>query len=141
MGYLPSLYSATKAVLGISAFTVCTVGGLLYRYQRNLVYPSNVPSGSRTEVPTPDEFGIDEYENLTLETPDGEKLHAYLMTQRSISEKEKIRGEDDDTNETMKRRPTVLVLHANAGNMVRVSSTSEMKVLFNTDHFLSLLSF
>lgn len=117
MGYLPSLYSATKAVLGISAFTVCTVGTLLYRYQRNLVYPSNVPSGSRTEVPTPDLFGIDDYEVVMLETPDGEKLHAYLMTQKIVSEKERSRGEKEGPDETMRRRPTVLVLHANAGNM------------------------
>lgn len=118
MGFL---YSATKAVFGISAFTVCTAGTLLYRYQRNLVYPSNLPSGSRTEVPTPDEYGI-EYENITLETPDGEQLHAFLMPQQQISERERARGESQGSEETMRRRPTVLVLHANAGNMVRRSS-------------------
>jgi hypothetical protein len=119
MGYLPSLYTATKAVLSISAVTVGTAATLLYRYQCSLIYPSSFPSGSRTEVATPDQFNI-EYENLTLQTPDGESLHAFLMPQQKISEKEKDRGEKEGGEETMRRRPTVLVFHANAGNMVRI---------------------
>lgn len=118
MGYVPSLYTATQAILSISALTVCTAATLLYRYQGNLVYPSNFPTGSRTEVLTPDHFDI-EYDNLTLQTPDGESLHAFLMPQRQISEKERARGEREGGDETMGRRPTVLVFHANAGNMVR----------------------
>jgi len=117
MGYIPSLYTATQAILSISALTVCTAATLLYRYQRSLVYPSNFPTGSRTEILTPDHFDI-EYENLTLQTPDGESLHAFLMPQQQISEKEKARGEKEGGEDTMRRRPTVLVFHANAGNMV-----------------------
>ena len=118
MGYIPSLYTATQAVLGLSAVTVCTAATLLYHYQRTLVYPSNFPTGSRTEILTPDQYDI-EYENLTLQTPDGESLHAFLMTQREMSEKERSRGEKEGDEETMARRPTVIVFHANAGNMVR----------------------
>ncbi|UZJ54736.1 hypothetical protein CBS101457_004056 [Exobasidium rhododendri] len=116
MGYFPSLYTATKAFLSISAVTICTAATLLYRYQCSLIYPSGFPSGSRTEVLTPDHYDI-EYENLTLKTPDGEKLHAFLMPQQQISEKERARGEKEGGEDTMRRRPTVLVFHANAGNM------------------------
>jgi len=65
-----------------------------------LAYPSNFPAGSRTDVPNPsDTYNID-YEDLYLPTPDGEKLHAYLMLQREP------RG-----------RKMVFICHANAGNM------------------------
>lgn len=121
MGYVPSLYTAARTIVGLSAGTILTAALLLYRYQRNLVYPSNFPSGSRKDVPTPDQYGIG-YEVVMLETPDGEKLHAYLMPQIEISEKEKSRGEKQGKEETMKRRPTVIVFHANAGNMVRGNS-------------------
>jgi len=58
-------------------------------------------SGSRTEVWTPDRFGMPSYEALDLITEDQIKLKAYLITQGS---------------ETASR-PTLLFLHANAGNM------------------------
>lgn len=114
---MPSLYGATKAVLGIFALGVASTAMLLYRYQRSLVYPSNFPAGSRTEVLTPDQFGIDDFEVIGLQTPDGEKLHSFLLQQRQSSPKEKERGDSDEPNEVMARRPTVLFLHANAGNM------------------------
>jgi abhydrolase domain-containing protein 13 len=65
-----------------------------------LAYPSSFPAGSRTEVPNPyDEYGIG-YEDLYLPTPDGEKLHAYMMLQ-----------------DYPKTKKTVFFCHANAGNM------------------------
>jgi len=45
------------------------------------------------------------YEELTLTTPDGVKIKAFLM----LYEKDGILAKD---------RPTVLLLHANAGNVV-----------------------
>lgn len=117
MGYIPSLYRATKAVLGVFALGVASTAMLLYRYQRSLVYPSNFPAGSRTEVMKPDQFGVEDFEELHLKTPDGERLHAYLLAQRHSSEKEVRRGASSDQADVMARRPTVLFLHANAGNM------------------------
>jgi len=64
-----------------------------------LAYPSNFPAGSRTDVPTPSEYGVD-YEDVYLSTPDGEKLHAFLMLQDSPRDKK-----------------TLFYCHANAGNM------------------------
>ncbi|PWN93886.1 alpha/beta-hydrolase [Acaromyces ingoldii] len=116
MGWIPSLWTTAQAVLSVFVLGVASTAGLLYRYQRSLVYPSNFPQGSRTDVLTPDHFGIP-YEDLRLTTPDGETLHAFLMPQKTASEKEKARGENLDPDETVKRRPTILFLHANAGNM------------------------
>lgn len=99
-------------VVGFGATAV-----LLWKYQRVLIYPSSFPTGSRTEVATPEEFDLP-YSTEWLNTPDGIKLHAYLMLQEKASEKEKNRGESLDKDQTVKRRPTVLFLHANAGNMV-----------------------
>ena len=56
------------------------------------------------------------YEDLTLDTPDGLKIKAYLMLQGSSKA-------DQETE--AKRRPTVLFLHANAGNMVRLAFGQE----------------
>lgn len=55
-------------------------------------------------MPTPDRFGMP-YEELTLITPDGVKIKAFLM----LYERDGVQAKD---------RPTVLLLHANAGNVV-----------------------
>jgi hypothetical protein len=121
MNYIPSLYTTGKAVAGVFGVGVASTAMLLYRYQRSLIYPSNFPSGSRTEVMTPDEFGMDDFEELTLDTPDGERLHCYAILQRRASNKERLAGLSDRTDQQADtitaRRPTVLLLHANAGNM------------------------
>lgn len=65
------------------------------------------------------------YEDLTLESPDKLKIKAYLMLQGAgLSGKA---GEDE-----AKKRPTVLFLHANAGNMVSEIAPSVPAKLENT---------
>lgn len=75
--------------------------GLLYYGQNYLIYPSAFPPGSRTgnqlssirfgffsyscshrltEVPTPDQFGL-QYHDLTLTAQDSTKLRCYLLVQ------------------------------------------------------------
>lgn len=71
-----------------------------YFLQTKLIYPSNMPSGSRTEVDTPASYSIP-FEDLSLTTPDGVAIKAYLMMQQG---------------EKPEMRPTVVLLHANAGN-------------------------
>lgn len=79
--------------------------------QTYLIYPAYAPTGSRTDVPTPDKHGMPRYEDLTLETPDKLKIKAYLILQGAgLSSEEALKE--------AKRRPTVLFLQANAGNMV-----------------------
>lgn len=81
-------------------FLGCATGlGLLYWGQRSLLYPSNIPEGSRAHVDTPDAWKMP-FEEVRLKTPDGETIHAYAITQRRSSES-----------------PTILYCHANAGNM------------------------
>ena len=63
MGYIPSLYTASQAVLSAAALGVVSTAVLLYRYQRNLIYPSSFPSGSRSEVMLPDQFGVVAFSN------------------------------------------------------------------------------
>ncbi|KAF8428625.1 BEM46-like protein, partial [Tirmania nivea] len=57
--------------------------------------------GARTKVPRPDEFEISDWEEVTLTTPDKEKLNSYLL----YSSKKENLG------------VTVLFLHGNAGNI------------------------
>lgn len=67
-----------------------------------IIYPRNIPPGARTEVPRPPQFGIDNYEELSIPTPDGETLSAFLIK----------------PDNTMRARPvTILTFHGNAGNI------------------------
>jgi hypothetical protein len=74
----------------------------VYKFQTQLIYPSSFPPGSRTTVDTPDQYGIP-YQDITLETKDGEKIKAFAMLQ------------DPDRLDYV--RKTVLMLCPNAGNM------------------------
>ncbi|GAA5949273.1 hypothetical protein JCM3765_003356 [Sporobolomyces pararoseus] len=99
----PSFRSFFKWFAATVALSLGGVGVGLYLGQTKLIYPSSLPSGSRENVPTPDQFGIP-YEELTLTTPDGVKIKAFLM----LYEKDGIEAKD---------RPTVMLFHANAGNV------------------------
>ena len=61
-----------------------------------------MPVDARTHVPKPRQFGVKDYEDLQIPTPDGESLHALF-----------IRPE----NKRLARDVTVLMFHGNAGNI------------------------
>jgi fermentation-respiration switch protein FrsA (DUF1100 family) len=61
-----------------------------------------LPPGARTEVPRPENFGIREAEELSLSTPDGETLSAFLVHPPNKSQALPI---------------TILSFHGNAGNI------------------------
>lgn len=88
------------AVLGIS------IGGLalvaLYTFQSSLIYPSSLNDG-HGYCATPDEHDMPDYEELFLQTEDGEKLQCYLLRHDRLS--------PHYTNKT------VLILSPNAGNI------------------------
>lgn len=63
-------------------------------------------TGSRLIVSTPAEHGMEDYEEVILLTPDGVKIRAFVILQPEKAEE----------------RPTVLLLHANAGNVVSLPS-------------------
>lgn len=59
-----------------AAFSMFALG--IYKFQTSLIYPSDFPPESRTTVDTPSTYGIP-YEDVTLETPDKEKLKLFVM--------------------------------------------------------------
>ncbi|RVX68874.1 hypothetical protein B0A52_07529 [Exophiala mesophila] len=90
---VPALATSGIAALGSS---------LLYFKQNDIIYPASLPAGSRTEVPSPDQFGITNADSLHFPTPDGETLHAYLLR---------------PTNPPVKKNITLITFHGNAGNV------------------------
>ncbi|KAI9892839.1 MAG: hypothetical protein M1814_000998 [Vezdaea aestivalis] len=80
--------------------------GLLYFKQNELIYPRTLPPGARTEIPRPTEFGVLDWEDLTIPTPDGERLNAFLL--KAPKARAGTSGE---------KEVTVLMFHGNAGNI------------------------
>ncbi|KAK9332579.1 Alpha/Beta hydrolase protein [Lipomyces starkeyi] len=94
-----------KSLKIISATGISCIGTLaiiLYFAQSALIYPSSFPAGSRTDVPTPDRYSIP-YEDITLETKDGEQIKLFVMKQTDPE----LRTDGQ----------TVIIFCANAGNM------------------------
>jgi hypothetical protein len=69
---------------------------------RALIYPSHVPVDSRTEVFRPSKFGLTDFEDLMIPTPDHETLSAFYIRAPNTPRKKPI---------------TVLMFHGNAGNI------------------------
>lgn len=94
-----TLSTVARVIAGAAGVTVATLAGLLYVYQAALIYPASFPEGSRTVVDSPSLYKLPFTEHRIV-TPDRVKLHIYAIT-----------------HEDEKLRPTILMLHANAGNM------------------------
>jgi pimeloyl-ACP methyl ester carboxylesterase len=67
-----------------------------------IIYPRNIPPGARTDVPRPSQYGIEDHEELSIPTPDGETLSAFLLR---------------PANKSQARPVTILAFHGNAGNI------------------------
>ncbi|KAI5286158.1 hypothetical protein KEM54_007002 [Ascosphaera aggregata] len=79
--------------------------GMLYFKQNEIIYPRNVPAGSRTDILTPDHFRIpsDAFERVQLNTPDGVTLDSFLIKPlRKLNNSPRI---------------TIVMFHGNAGNI------------------------
>lgn len=72
------------------------------RQRSELIYPRNVPVDARTNVPKPRQFGISNYEDLHIPTPDGESLHALFIR---------------PSRKRLTESVTVIMFHGNAGNI------------------------
>ncbi|KAL0258418.1 bem46 protein, variant [Diplodia seriata] len=68
----------------------------------DIIYPRNIPPGARTDVPRPTQFGISDFEELMIPTPDGESLSAFFIR---------------PANKQHARNVTFLMFHGNAGNI------------------------
>ncbi|KAF8310987.1 alpha/beta-hydrolase [Clavulina sp. PMI_390] len=119
--YLPSLSSLAKYSFYTSLSFLSLAAGTLFFGQGYLIYPANIPPGSRQTVSTPQDYGLP-YEDLELITSDSVKIKAYLILQRPNdsgtnifhnSEQATIMQDDKFAS----TRPTVLFFHANAGNV------------------------
>ncbi|KAI7871919.1 Alpha/Beta hydrolase protein [Spinellus fusiger] len=97
-----SLPSWVVYCLTMTGMTGVAASVLLYMYQCDLIYPSNYPTDSRTEVAKPSDFDM-KYVQETLTTKDNVKLHSYIIVL--------------ENEEEAKKSPTILYFHANAGNM------------------------
>ena len=69
-----------------------------------LIYPRNLPIGSRTDagVLRPSRFGISDYDDLRIPTPDGETLSAFFIR---------------PSNKGVAKNVTIIMFHGNAGNI------------------------
>ncbi|BEI88559.1 uncharacterized protein CcaverHIS019_0112770 [Cutaneotrichosporon cavernicola] len=127
-----------KYGLGVTLTIPVFLAGALWYFQRRLIYPADFPEGSRTMVPKPTEAALP-YEDVTLATPDGLRIKAYVIPARQRvvplhelrglnSAQLKDRGESElaawdqvkdsaDALEYARSRPTVVMFHANAGNL------------------------
>ncbi|KAF2832221.1 BEM46 family protein [Ophiobolus disseminans] len=98
---LETFMSYLKLPLLASSGIAAVVSGLLYFKQNEIIYPRNFPPDARTNVPRPSQFGITDFEELFIPTPDGESLSAFFIR----------------ANKQHARNVTVLMFHGNAGNI------------------------
>jgi fermentation-respiration switch protein FrsA (DUF1100 family) len=73
----------------------------LAKLYSEIIYPRSFPPDARTNVPRPSQFGITDFEELFIPTPDGESLSAFFIR----------------ANKQHARNVTVLMFHGNAGNI------------------------
>jgi fermentation-respiration switch protein FrsA (DUF1100 family) len=116
---LETFMSYLKVPLLASSGVAALLSGLLYFKQKcvidyggtreacltntnsEIIYPRAFPPDARTNVPRPSQFGITDYEELFIPTPDGESLSAFFIR----------------ANKQHARNVTVLMFHGNAGNI------------------------
>lgn len=140
--FLPSFSTAMSSVMALSFVIPISFAVYLYINQSSIIYPAAFPEGSRKVVDTPDKYGMD-YEDVELKTPDGETLRCFFIP--AIEKTKSANGnelnndqlgqpQDSDINATDNDNdhipPTLLYLHANAGNLGHRLPIA--KVLFET---------
>ncbi|WRT67359.1 uncharacterized protein IL334_004330 [Kwoniella shivajii] len=147
-----------KYIFGTSVAATTLAAGGLWFFQRHLIYPAYVPEGARKVVPRPIELGMP-YEDITLSTRDKVKIKAYVIPARrnpvltdqlrnlnhkereELGEKEMEKWLDELGDEKAidyaKSRPTIVIFHANAGNMGhRVPLARKLNVDFRCNIFM-----
>ncbi|XP_012523496.1 protein ABHD13 [Monomorium pharaonis] len=86
----------------LAFFLLCfATTGILYHREDQLLYHPELPSHSRVYVPAPSLFGLP-YQSIYTRAGDGTILHMFFVPQ---------------PEDRMRKAPTLLFLHGNAGNM------------------------
>lgn len=86
----------------LAFFLLCfTTTGILYHREDQLLYHPELPSHSRVYVPAPSIFNLP-YQSVYTRAGDGTMLHMFFVSQ---------------PEDRMRKAPTLLFLHGNAGNM------------------------
>ncbi|OAL53192.1 BEM46 family protein-like protein [Pyrenochaeta sp. DS3sAY3a] len=98
---LETFMSYLRLPLLASSGIAAVLSGLLYFKQNEIIYPRGFPPDARTNVPRPSQFGITDFEELFIPTPDGESLSAFFIR----------------ANRQHARNVTILMFHGNAGNI------------------------
>ncbi|OCF36417.1 BEM46 family protein [Kwoniella heveanensis BCC8398] len=147
-----------KYAFGATITATTLAAGGLWFFQRHLIYPAYVPDGSRKHVPKPIELGMP-YEDVTITCRDGTKIKGYVIparlkpittdemrTMNTAERKDRVGKEmerwaeemgDEKSIEYAKSRPTVVIFHANAGNMGhRVPLARKFSVDFGCNIFM-----
>ena len=104
MAFVDTLLSFMQTAATLAVMLLTAAGGLLYWNQTSIIYPANMPEGSRENVDTPDKYGMKSFEDLSIRSSDGVLLRAHFILQKDGSKR--------------KHATTILYCHANAGNMV-----------------------
>lgn len=93
-------YLLSSGIILVSSISVLSLAAL-YVFQRKLVYPSSL-NNARKIVETPAKYDLP-YEEITIDTEDGEKLQSYLLLH--------------DRKSLGYTNKTILILSPNAGNI------------------------
>lgn len=73
---------SSKGIAVFTTFFTLSITSLWYGIQKiesMLIYPSNVPEGSRENVDTPAKYNLP-FKNVTIKTIDNQTLQAYVLT-------------------------------------------------------------
>eukprot|EP01023_Acetabularia_acetabulum_P031031 TRINITY_DN29219_c0_g4_i1.p1 TRINITY_DN29219_c0_g4~~TRINITY_DN29219_c0_g4_i1.p1 ORF type:complete len:332 (-),score=52.29 TRINITY_DN29219_c0_g4_i1:272-1267(-) len=103
-GYFGMLVKLGIGALGLSAGVI----GLIYHFQRKLLYVPVLPDVPKEYAYYPNQFNLD-YEDVHLNTKDGIKLHAWMI--------KGIHSNPGNNSDDKLTKPTVLFFQENAGNM------------------------
>ncbi|KAI9728953.1 MAG: hypothetical protein M1828_000038 [Chrysothrix sp. TS-e1954] len=107
---IAAIFSYVRVPVAVVSSIAASASGLLYWKQNELIYQRNLPPGARTQVPRPEDYPEPNFaettEELSIPTPDGERLGAYL-----------IRPDRKTIEARRSNNLTVLMFHGNAGNI------------------------
>lgn len=65
---------------------------MIFTLRSDIIYARNFPPDARTNVPRPAQFGIPDFEELFIPTPDGESLNAFYIRANRAQSRNVVRN-------------------------------------------------